>query len=143
MREALETLPCVEASSVEVDFQTKEARFTVKKDSTCDLEAIKKVMKDAGFTVSLLSADDKVHEATVVKAGDAKITLTMKGDDKQHTHDVAKDAEITLDGKAVKLEALKEGVPVKVTMDDKSVVTKIEARAKSDGEYVLTVQGMT
>jgi len=91
----------------------------------------------------LLAAEDKVHEATVVKAGDGKITLTMKGDDQKHTHDVAKDAKITLDDKTVKLEELKEGLSVKVTMDDKSVVTKIEARAKSDGEYVLTVQGMT
>ena len=91
----------------------------------------------------LLSADDKVHEATVVKAGNGKITLTMKGDDKQHTHDVAKDAKITLDDKTVKLEELKEGLSVKVTLDDKSVVTKIEARAKSYGEYVLTVQGIT
>jgi hypothetical protein len=77
-----------------------------------------------------LRADDKAHEATVVKAGDGKITLTFKGDDKKHTHDVAKDAKITLDGKAAKLEELKEGFPVKVTMDDKFVITKIEARSK-------------
>ena len=91
----------------------------------------------------LLSADDKVHEARVVKAGDGKITLTMKGDVKQHIHDVAKDAEITLDDTTVKLEELKKGISVKVTMHDKSVVTKIEAHAKSDGEFVLIVQGMT
>lgn len=78
----------------------------------------------------LRAADDKVHEATVVKAGDGKITLTFKGDDKKHTHDVAKDAKITLDGKVAKLEELKEGFPVKVTMDDKFVVTKIEAKSK-------------
>lgn len=78
----------------------------------------------------LLAADDKVHEATVVKAGDGKITLTFKGDDKKHTHDVAKDAKITLDGKDAKLEDLKEGFPVKLTMDDKFVVHKIEATAK-------------
>ena len=77
----------------------------------------------------LLSAYDKVHEATVVKAGDGKITLTFKGDDKKHTHDVAKDAKITLDGKTVKLEELKEGFPVKVTMDDEFVVTKIHAKS--------------
>ena len=78
----------------------------------------------------LLAADDKVHEATVVKAGDGKITLTFKGDDKKHTHDVAKDAKITLDDKKAKLEELKEGFPAKVTMDDKFVVTKIEAKSK-------------
>lgn len=79
---------------------------------------------------SLRAADDKVHEATVVKAGDGKITLTFKGDEKKHTHDVAKDAKITLDGKDAKLEDLKEGFPVKLTMDDKFVVHKIEATAK-------------
>ncbi len=79
---------------------------------------------------SLRAADDKVHEATVVKAGDGKITLTFKGDDKKHTHDVAKDAKITLDDKSAKLEDLKEGFPVKVAWDDKFVITKIEATAK-------------
>ena len=80
--------------------------------------------------LSLLAADDKVQEATVVKAGDGKITLTFKGDDEKHTHDVAKDAKITLDDKKAKLEELKEGFPVKVTMDDKFVVTKIDAKSK-------------
>ncbi len=75
------------------------------------------------------AADDKVHEATVVKAGDGKITLTFKGDEKKHTHDVADDAKITLDGKKAKLEALKEGFSVKMTMDDKFVVHKIEAKS--------------
>lgn len=79
----------------------------------------------------LLAADDKVHEVTVIKAGDGKITLTLKGDDKQHTHDVGKDAKITLDGKKAKLEELKKGFPAKAMMDDKSVVTMIEAKSKS------------
>ncbi len=79
---------------------------------------------------SLRAADDKLHEATVVKAGDGKITLTFKGDDKKHTHDVAKDAKITLDDKSAKLEELKEGFPVKVAWDDKFVITKIEAKSK-------------
>ena len=77
-----------------------------------------------------VSADDKVHEATVVKAGDGKITLTFKGDDKKHEHDVAKDAKITLDDKDAKLEDLKEGATVKATMDDKFIVLKIEAKSK-------------
>ena len=79
---------------------------------------------------SLLVAADKAQEATVVKAGDGKITLTFKGSDKQHNHDVANDAKITLNDKEVKLEELKEGVPVEVTMDDKFVIHKIEAKSK-------------
>lgn len=82
------------------------------------------------FSGASLCADEKLHEATVVKAGDGKITLTFKGDDKKHTHDVAKDAKITLDDKPAKLSELKEGFPVKVAWDDKFVVTRIEAKSK-------------
>ena len=78
----------------------------------------------------LLAADDKVHDVTVVKAGDGKITLTFKGDEKKHDHEVAKDAEITLDGKKATLAELKEGFPAKVTVDDKFLVHKIEAKSK-------------
>ena len=56
VQNALQTLPCVETSSVQVDFKTKEARFTVKKDGNCEVEAIKKTVKDAGFTVSAVRA---------------------------------------------------------------------------------------
>ena len=126
MREALQTLPCVEAASVEIDREKKEARFTVKKGGTFDFDAVKKVLKEAGFTATT----DKVHEVTVVKAGDGKITMTMKGDEKKHTHDVAKAAMITLDGKKITLKELKEGFPAKVTLDDEFVVHKIEAEAR-------------
>ena len=78
----------------------------------------------------LLAEDEKVHEATVVKAGEGKITLTFKGDGSKHTHDVAKDAKITQDDKEVKLEELKEGFPVKATMDDKFVIHKIDVKTK-------------
>jgi hypothetical protein len=78
----------------------------------------------------LRAADDKAHEAHVVKVGEGTITLHFKGADKPHTHHVAKDAKVTLDGKKAKLEDLKEDFPVKVTMDDKHVITKIEARSK-------------
>ena len=80
----------------------------------------------------LRAADDKVHEAHVVKvnAVEGNITLHFKGADKPHTHDVAKDAKITLDGKKAKLEDLKEDFSAKVTMDDKHVITKIDAKSK-------------
>ena len=52
----------------------------------------------------VFAADEKeVHEGLIVKAGGAKLTMTMKGEEKEHTHAVAKDAKITLDGKAAKL----------------------------------------
>jgi len=79
---------------------------------------------------SPLTADDKMHEATVLQAGDGKITLTFHGDAKKHVHEVAKDAVITLDGKPAKLEELKEGFPVKVMLNDKSVISMIDAKSK-------------
>lgn len=91
----------------------------------------------------LLAADGKAHDATVIRAGGGKITLALKGNDKKHTHDVAKDAKITLDDKNAMLEDLKEGIPVKVKMDDKSIITEVEAHSAAFGEYVLTVEGMT
>ena len=81
------------------------------------------------------SADDKkdaVHEGHVVKVAEGKLTM-VGADKKEATHDVAKDAKITLDGKAAKLEDLKEHTMVKVTMkkvEDKHTVTKIEAETR-------------
>jgi hypothetical protein len=47
---------------------TKEARFTVKKDSKCDVEEMKKVVKDAGFTVSAV----KMPKDAETKSSDVK-----------------------------------------------------------------------
>ncbi len=63
-----------------------------------------------------------------VKAGDGKLTIQDK-DKKEHSCTVAKDAKITCDGKECKLEDLKAGVKVKVTVDNK-VATKIEGSTK-------------
>jgi type 1 fimbria pilin len=84
----------------------------------------------AAFVAGPARADDKasVHEGEVVKASAGKLTMTGE-DKKQHTHDVAKDAAITLDGKKAKLEDLKAHAHVKVTVDDKNMVTKIEAHS--------------
>jgi hypothetical protein len=82
------------------------------------------------FAAGPALADDKgtVHDGHVVKVADGKLTMTGK-DKKEHTHDVAKDAQITLDGKKAKLSDLKPHTHVKVTMDDKHMVTKIEAHS--------------
>lgn len=76
-------------------------------------------------------ADDKQpHEGMVVKAADGKLTMTFKGQTEQHTHDVAKDAKVTLDGKPARLEDLKEGYHIKVTMNDKHTITRIDAHSR-------------
>ena len=67
------------------------------------------------------------HEGTVVSVGDHKFTMTDK-DKKEHSHDVAADTKITLNGKDAKLSDLKKGDKIKVTMgDDKKKVAKVEA----------------
>jgi hypothetical protein len=84
----------------------------------------------AAFVAGPSRAEDKgsTHEGDVVKAAAGKLTMTGT-DKKEHTHDVAKDAVITIDGKSAKLEDLKPRAHVKVTTDDKDMVTKIEARS--------------
>jgi hypothetical protein len=79
----------------------------------------------------VLAAGEDVHEGMVVKAGGAKLTMTMKGEEKEHTHAVAKDAKITLDGKATKLEELKKGYHVAVTVHGEHGIVKIAAMSKS------------
>jgi hypothetical protein len=83
---------------------------------------------------AVLAVEDKgnTHDGTVVKAGDGKLTMTSTLDKKEHTHNVAADAKITLDGKACKLEDLKEGFTVKVTTkkDDPTTAVRIAGKSK-------------
>jgi biopolymer transport protein ExbD len=77
-------------------------------------------------------ADEKenVAEGVVVKAADGKLTIADK-EKKEHTCEVAKDAKITCNGKECKLDDLKKGAKVKVTLEKKMAV-KIEATLKKD-----------
>ena len=81
-----------------------------------------------------LTQDDKAHEGKVVKAAQGKLTMTFKGEAKKHTHDVDPKAKITLDEKAARLEDLKEGFHVKVWMNAKHALTKIEAHSQKKKE---------
>ena len=81
------------------------------------------------FAANPTRAADSVHEGHIVKVAANKLTMAGK-DKKEHTHDVAKEAVITLDGKKAKLEDLKPHMHAKVTMDDKHTITKIEAHSK-------------
>ncbi len=90
------------------------------------------VIVAAGVPASAADKDE-IHHGTVVKAGDGKLTMTMKDDDakKEHTHTVGADVKISCDGKECKLSDLKKGYTVTVTeatKDGKKTVTKIEAK---------------
>ena len=80
--------------------------------------------------VSLADKEDKTHDGKVVSAGKNKITMTDKDGKNEHSHDVAPDAKITCDGKECKLEDLKPGTAVTVTLKDEKTASKIEARTK-------------
>ena len=80
---------------------------------------------------AVLADEAKTHEGMIVAAGDGKLTMTDKDGKNEHTHAVPADTRITCDGKECKLDELKKGFAVKVTMEkkaDKEVVTRIEAR---------------
>jgi hypothetical protein len=77
--------------------------------------------------------DDNTHNGTFISFADGKLVMTDdKG--KEMTHTLAKDAQVTIDGKAAKADDLKllaKGAPVTVTVDkDKAVASKVDAKSK-------------
>jgi hypothetical protein len=46
--DALQSLRCVESNSVSIDFEKKEATFTIKPKSECNVEELKKKVADTG-----------------------------------------------------------------------------------------------
>jgi len=74
-----------------------------------------------------LSAAEK-HEGKVVEAAKGKLTMTDLDGKNKHTHQVADNAKITLDGKVAKLDELKSGYTVEVTTDGKTGATAISAK---------------
>jgi hypothetical protein len=84
----------------------------------------------------LAAAEDEkpnIHEGKVkeVKAAEAKLIMTDKDGKNEHSHFVAKDVKITVNGKPGKLEDLKPGQVIRVTTrkkEDKVLVVEIEAK---------------
>ena len=76
--------------------------------------------------------DEATHDGTVVSiTGDTLVMATA--DAKEHSHTLAADAKLTLDGKVCKAADLKPGAKIRVTTTgaDKSVATRIEALDKN------------
>lgn len=68
------------------------------------------------MTSTIQAADDaKTHEGTVVSAAEGKLVMADKEGKNEHTHQIAADTKVTLDGKAAKITDLKKGDKVKVT----------------------------
>ncbi len=91
------------------------------------------VLAVALFVAAPVLAADETQEGLVKKAEANKLTMTDKDGKNEATHEVAKTAKITCDAKECKLEDLKVGFKVKVTITkegDKNVASKIEASTK-------------
>lgn len=73
---------------------------------------------------------EEVHKGKVVKVANGKLTMTDIHGKNEHSHMVPKDAEITCDGRACKLDDLTKDCWVTITRvkkGDEMVVTKVEA----------------
>lgn len=66
------------------------------------------------------------HVGELVTVEDGRITMTVKGRN-EHSHQVASDAQVTIDGRPAKLEELAKGDVIRVTTQNEAVVA-IEAR---------------
>src|SRR5262245_44362335 len=69
------------------------------------------------------------HEGKITKVDGDKITMSDKEGKNEHTHTLAADAKVTVDGKAAKAADLKAGMSVKVTTkkDSKDTAVKVDA----------------
>ncbi len=84
----------------------------------------------AAFTAE--DAKEATHDGTIVSITSTE--LVMKGkDDKEHSHTLAKNAKLTLDGKTCKTEDLKAGLKIRVTTKtgDAKAATNVEAISKN------------
>jgi hypothetical protein len=97
------------------------------------LELVLAVVALALFVaLPVLAADDNTHEGKVVSAAAGKLITIDKDGKNETTCTVAPDAKITIDGKAAKLDDLKKGTFVRVTMDknDKTLAVAVAASTK-------------
>lgn len=95
--------------------------------------ALVAVVALAAFVGTAFADDTKpgAHEGKIVKVESGKLTMTDKDGKNQHSHAIPATAKVTLDGKAAKLEDLKPGNAVKVTVEkqqDKLVIVSVEAK---------------
>jgi predicted ribosome-associated RNA-binding protein Tma20 len=129
-------------TSAKIMFDGKEAKLEdLKKGTTITVTTD----KDGKVTaVSAASAAKKAgsnsHSGTVVSAAGDKLVMIGK-DNNEHSHEVLASAKIMFDGKAVKLEDLKNGTAISVTVDQEGKVIAIsggtpKSKTSSGGQTV-------
>lgn len=77
-------------------------------------------------------ASGNTHMGIVVRAASGELVMKHMEGNEEHSHRLAPDAQILIDGKKSNLEDLKAGMHIEVTTKegDKKVATKIEAKAE-------------
>ncbi len=77
-------------------------------------------------------AKPNTHDGKVVSITAEELVMTS-ADDKEHSHKLAADAKLTLDGEACKASDLKAGMRIRVTLKsaDSQEAVKIEALDKN------------
>ncbi len=92
------------------------------------------VVNAPAFTA--MDAEEATHDGKLVSITSSKLVMTNDGskDGKEHTHTLATEVKMTLDGKACKAEDLKAGLKIRVTTKtgDTKVVTKVKAIDKNE-----------
>jgi hypothetical protein len=87
----------------------------------------------AGATaLAAKDAEPNTHDGKVVSITSEKLVMTSK-DGQEHSHALAADAKLTLDGKACKAADLKAGTRIRVTTvdADKGVANRVEGLDKN------------
>lgn len=87
----------------------------------------------AGSQALAKEAPDGTHDGKVVSATDEKLVMSDKVDGKEHSHALPADTKVCIDGKPGKIENLKAGMLIRVTMksDVKNATARIEALEKN------------
>ena len=76
---------------------------------------------------------DGTHDGVLVSISGDKLVMTAGKEGKEHSHTLARDIKLTLDGKACKAADLKAGAKIRVTTrgGDKQLATQIEGLDKN------------
>jgi alpha-acetolactate decarboxylase len=100
-----------------------------------------------GATALAEDAKEGTHDGKVVSISGEKLVMTAGKEGQEHSHTLARDVKLTLDGKACKIADLKAGTRIRVTTTgaDKQLATRIEgldknpdfaASNRQDGKFV-------
>jgi hypothetical protein len=101
--------------------------------SICALGFALLLMSATAFAADEKDAEKTTHDGKVVSITSTKLVMSNQ-DGKEHSHKLATDATLTLDGKACKAKDLKAGTKIRVTTkkDEPEVATNIEAIDKNE-----------